>query len=50
VSSLNLDLSNLWSYANQIISFLWPVAAIAAGFGLGVAIIQLISKQLKSIF
>lgn len=47
--SLSLDMTSIFANAQTIVNALWPVAAIAVGFSLGFAILNMIRKALGSV-
>ena len=48
--SFDIDLDNLLASASQIFNGLWPVFALIAGLGLGVALAKFISNAISNAF
>jgi hypothetical protein len=47
--SFSLDMTTLFNNASLIVNALWPIAAIATGFALGFAILNMVRKALKDV-
>jgi uncharacterized membrane protein YdfJ with MMPL/SSD domain len=48
MASFNIDITAIFSYASTIFNNLMPIAAIGAGISLGVAMLGLLVRVIKS--
>ena len=48
--SFDVDMSQLLNSAASLFNGLWPVFAIVAGLGLGVALVKFITKAIQDAF
>lgn len=49
MTSFSIDLSSLFDYASQIITFMMPVVALVAGISLGFALIGKIVSAIRKL-
>jgi hypothetical protein len=48
--SFNVDFDQLLGTASDLFNGLWPVFAVVAGLGLGVALVKFITKAIQDAF